>query len=167
MKQLKLFPELKIKTRKVHGPANILNQRKIDRPLAINTPHHLGIKIKDSKNSGQYFSPFDMELKNLLTKAAERYTIQIYEVAFNWTHIHVVIRFSTRLDYTHFIRYFTSQMMRILSARHGKNLKGLFEAIPFTRIVSWGRDLENVRRYTRTNAVEAVGGLDVVGRLLD
>lgn len=165
MKQLKLFPEIKIKARKIHGPENILNRRKIDRPLVINTPLHLGIKIKDPRNSGDYFSPFDIELKNLLTKAADRYKIQVFEVAFNWTHIHMVISFRSRSDYTNFIRYFTSQMVRTLNTRHGKNLKGLFEAIPFTRIVSWGRDFDNVRRYTRTNTLEALGGLDAIETL--
>jgi hypothetical protein len=47
--------------------------------------------------------------------------------------------------------------MRYFSKKLGKVLKGLFDLRPYTRILEWGKDFQNIFDYHDKNDIEARG----------
>ena len=130
-----------------------LGKRKNARPLSVKAPLHLNLK----STTHRLFNPYNRTLEKTLRSLAGKYHIKIYDLAFNWSHIHLVISIPSRDAYKEFIRTLTAALVRVLSKQKGLNLKGLFDLCPYTKILSWGRQFENAVGYMTTNQLEALG----------
>ena len=128
-------------------------RRKTVRPLSTKEPLHLTLK----STKVRLFNPAASSLDKIIKDHAKKYQIKVYELALNWNHIHFAIRVPSRNAYKAFIRTLTSAIVRILSKASGRNLKGLFDLRPHTKIVSWGRQFKNLIAYIVLNQKEARG----------
>jgi REP element-mobilizing transposase RayT len=137
--------------KKTFGGEELKGKRKSKRPLSLKSPTHLILK-SDLKN---VFKPNNQRLQALIQNIASKFHIHIYDIAINWNHIHFLIQVKDRKDYVRFIRALTSKI--VMAVRKAlPNLRAkLFTLRPFTRIVSWGKDFENVRAYIVKNFFEA------------
>jgi REP element-mobilizing transposase RayT len=135
------------------GGSLLVRKRKSKRPLSTRKPIHLVFRA----NSSRYFSPRDLHLKRIIHSAAERYKIKISSFAINWNHFHFLIKMESRESYNKFVRYLAAEIVRHLSNKYKKSLEGLFVLRPFTRIVSWGKDFQNVCKYILANVGESFG----------
>jgi REP element-mobilizing transposase RayT len=110
------------------------------------------------KSTGSsFFNPGNRHLEKILRDHAQRYSIKLYALTLNWSHIHLLIKLPTRGSYLAFIRTVTAAMIKYLSKQKGKSLKGIFDLRPFTRILSWGRDFQNAFDYQKLNELEGWG----------
>ena len=135
--------------RKEFGGSLLLGKRKSKRPLSTQHPIHLILKSCE-KN---LFNPGNRSLEKLIRNEASKFQIKIYDLALNWSHIHILIRLKNKTDYVKFIRSLTA----ILSIRIRKakaHLKTIFNLRPFTRIISWGRDFKLALSYQTLNQLE-------------
>ena len=140
------------KCKKEHGGSLLLGKRKERRVLSSKHAIHLILK-SDLKG---VFNPGNRRLEKLLQKTADKFNIRIYSSAFNWSHIHCVIKIKHRKDYNAFIRALTS-ILAVRIRKH-KNFTGkVFSLRPFTRILSWGRDFKNILSYLVLNQLESLG----------
>ena len=157
--------------KKEFGGSLLLGKRKTRRPLSTKAPIHLILKASQKR----VFSPSNRSLHNLIRKTAKQFDVHVYDLAVNWSHIHFLIRIKSREDYVRFIRALSSLLSqavaKVQSNRDRKNLTDefglsekfdsektkLFTLRPFTRILSWGRDLKTVFRYVMINQMEAFG----------
>lgn len=144
MQQLKFFPD---KTRLVHGGTLAQkSQRKLERTLSNKRPIHLVLKANPEHNLRQN--------KILIEKLSNRYASQnkitIYSSSVQKDHIHYCLKIECKESYKKFIRSLTG----ILSRKLGK---GLWKHPPYTRIGSWGRDFNGIKRYILQNELEARG----------
>ena len=139
--------------KKQFGGSLLVGKRKSARPISTKHPLHLVLKSSDKS----YFNPTNSQLEKIIRTQAEKYSITIYDYALNWSHIHVLLRVPSRRDYLAFIRTLTALIVAYLSKALGKNLKGLFDLRPFTRVVSWGRDFKRAFDYQTLNQLEALG----------
>lgn len=138
--------------KKQFGGSLLLGKRKTARPLSTRHPIHLVLKSCQKK----VFNPSNRSLENLIKSHAEKFDIQVYDLALNWSHIHLLIKLQHRTDYVKFIRSLTSVLsLRIRAAQ--KNIGKIFTLRPFTRIVSWGRDFKRALSYQLLNQLEAFG----------
>ncbi len=129
-------------------------KRKTVRPISAKVPIHLVIK----SNQKDAFNPSAISIKKLIEVTAKKFSIRIYEVALNWSHVHLVIKLRTREDYKKFIRAVTSLLaQKIRSKKPG--LKAVFSLRPFTRLLAWGKDFKNVLSYHVVNQLESWGQL--------
>jgi REP element-mobilizing transposase RayT len=135
------------------GGSFILGKRKTARPLSVKNPIHLILK----STGASCFVPGNRKLENLIRSHAEKCGIKIYRLSPNWSHIHMVIKLPSKKAYLDFIRTITACLVRFLSKIKGKNLKGLFDLRPFTRILNGGKDFWNVVHYHIKNDMEARG----------
>ena len=142
MKSLRLFPQDKVE----FGQQNLMGQRKESRPFSSVCPIHLVLKAKAPVF--EIYKEFALEV---LQKYAKKYNIQIFCSALNWDHIHLLIQATDKQAYTNFVRVFCSAISR----RWG--YKGLFEQRPYTRLVRWGRNFQNVKKYIEINQIESRG----------
>ena len=142
--------------KKEFGGSLLLGKRKTRRPLSTKSPIHLILKASQKG----VFSPSNHSLKNLIRKTAQQFDIHIYDLAINWSHIHFLIRIKSREDYVRFIRALSSLLSQaVLKSKSRMVLQcaKLFTLRPFTRILSWGRDLKTVFGYVMINQMEAFG----------
>ena len=138
--------------RKEFGGSLLLGKRKSKRPLSTKHPIHLVLKSVE-KN---LFNPGNRSLENLIRNEASRFGIKVYDLALNWSHIHILFRLKNKTDYVKFIRSLTA----ILSIRIRKakpTIKTIFNLRPFTRIISWGRDFKRALNYQTLNQLESLG----------
>jgi len=138
---------------KEFGGSLLLGKRKEARPLSIK--HPIFMTLKSTHTS--FFNPSMISLERIIRSYAYKYQIKIHELSLNWNHIHFAISIPSKKNYLAFIRTLTAQLVRVLSKAKGKNLKGLFDLRPHSRIVSWGRELKAVLNYIILNQMEAWG----------
>lgn len=137
--------------KKEFGATLLVGKRKTKRPLSTKQPIHLVLK-----SSFSLFSPGNRALESIIRTTAQEFHVRLYDLALNWTHIHLVIRIGSPNDYKKFIRALTSKIAAHLRAKKPQ-LKTIFSLRPFTRILSWGRDFKNTLNYQILNQMEARG----------
>lgn len=137
--------------KKEFGGSLLSGKRKTRRPLSTKAPMHLILKA-DHK----VFNPANQSLQKLIRRIAGQFDIKLYDLAVNWSHIHFLIKIKDRKDYVGFIRALTSCISQAVVKSKGLKEK-LFTLRPFTRILSWGRDLKNLFSYITLNQMEAWG----------
>ena len=143
MKQMTLF---KNEQPTFHGGQINHGRRKARRPLATKRPLHLVLKCHKDLS---LFSKFD-EVKYLINKYSFKFHIKIYSLSVQQDHIHFLIKIENRESYKKFSRSLTG----VLARKFGK---GIWNLSPFTRVVSWGRDYENTKKYISQNEDEIWG----------
>ena len=128
-------------------------KRKTARTLSTKRPIHLILKTSQSHS----FNPGNRALVDLIQAWASRFKIKVLRMSLNWTHIHMIILIPSRSAYKAFIRAVTAAIVQKICKAKGPTFKGIFELRPFTRILSWGKDLKNVFAYHDLNDLEAFG----------
>lgn len=102
-------------------------------------------------------------IRALLDRLKKRWGISVYRYANVGNHLHLLIRARSRASWQGFIREFSGGIaMMVTGARKGSalsesGLRGFWDHLVFTRIVSLGRDFNGVARYVLTNLWEAAG----------
>lgn len=129
------------------GALSVRGKRKTRRPLDVKKPIHLVLRADTSKSGSFLKRKNSIDL--LICKYAKKFQIKVYRSAIVSNHLHFVIKFSHRFNYQCFIRALTGALAKI------HNIKWQF--LPFTRIVSWGRDFVTVMNYVLQNTIEAHG----------
>ena len=152
-KQLQFgFAYINEKSLKIFGGENLIGKRKTARLLSDKKPIHLILR----SNTLKVFTPTNKSLKRLIYNLAEKYSIKIYELALNHNHIHFVIKLKNKNLYKFFIRELTSKMA-IAIRKKLPHLITILSLRPWTRILEWKRDFENVVDYVILNIEESMG----------
>ena len=138
---------------KEFGGSSLVGKRKGMRPLSTKEPIHLVLKSSHSS----FFSPSLRKVEFLVRAECQRFGIKLFNLAPNWNHIHLLIQIPSRAAYNKFIRSLSAQLVRLFSKILNKNLRGLFDLRPFTKIISWGRQFQNAFDYHILNQLEARG----------
>jgi len=158
--------------KKEFGGSLLQGKRKSARPLSTKKPTHLILKCTGKS----VFNPSNRKLENLIRNQANKYGIKVYEVALNWTHVHLLIRLPSREAYVAFIRTVTALIVKFISKvgvfskpgdtsnklgatskTKGEKLKSIFDLRPYTKILSWGKQFQRVVEYLELNTLEALG----------
>ena len=152
-KQLQFgFACMNQKNSKIFGDETLIGKRKTARPLSDKKPIHLVLR----SSSVKVLTPTNKSLKRLIYTLAEKYSIKIYELALNHNHIRFVIKLKDKELYKFFIRELTSKMAQAIRKKL-PHLKTILSLRPFTRILDWGKDFENVVDYIILNIEESMG----------
>ena len=138
--------------KKEFGGTLLEGKRKTRRPISTKHPLHVILK---SLVRG-VFKPHNTSLDHLIRSQAKKFNIDIYDLALNWNHIHMVLRVYNRKNYVRFIRSLTSILAEKIRAVR-PDLEEIFTLRPFSRVVSWGRDFKYVLAYQVLNQLEAWG----------
>lgn len=130
----------------VHGGDLFPNQRKRRRPLARNTPIHLVLKAERDFGANRGHVLLEAE------RLANRFNLELLDNAVHLDHLHLVISTPGRREFNAFLR----SLAGLLARRMGK---GIWRALPFTRVAGWGKELEALNKYCWRNRMEAAGGI--------
>jgi hypothetical protein len=73
------------------------------------------------------------------------------------SHIHMVIKLPNRAAYFAFVKTVTAALVSYLSKILKKDLRGLFDLRPYTKIITCKKQFENAIDYMEMNQQEALG----------
>ncbi len=140
------------------GKVSSKGNPKTKRPLATKQAMHLVLKssLARGKNS---FLLYSKDIEKILRKQAFRFGVKIYALANAGNHLHLVIRIHNRETYKSFIRAISGLLMRrVFGLEKGRGgASALWDARPFSRILSWGKDFAAVKNYLLINRLEMTG----------
>jgi REP element-mobilizing transposase RayT len=141
--------------KKEFGGTLLVGKKKTKRPLSTRHPIHLILK----SNKAKLFHPQNCDMSRILKADAKRFGIQIYDLAVNWSHIHLLIKIPSREAYTKFIRSVTSKLMVYFTNKAGWQISKIFDHIlrPYTRVLTWGKQFFTTLNYHKLNQFEARG----------
>jgi REP element-mobilizing transposase RayT len=128
------------------GTLSIKGKRKLTRVLDRRKPLHFVLKSKKSVNLYSHRSL----IRKLLFIYAKKFGVKVYKESVQKDHFHFCIKITNRQLYRAFIRALTG----VISQKLGK---GLWILLPYSRVVTWGRDFLGVLDYILLNDCE-VGG---------
>ncbi|HAG90930.1 MAG TPA: hypothetical protein DCL41_03620, partial [Bdellovibrionales bacterium] len=137
MKQLNLIPR-----KNLECGGSLQNSRKEKRVLSKNRPIHLVLKARKRT----LFENRDF-INRTLKRQVRTFNHKILSWSVQKNHIHILLRIYDRKSYVRFIRAFTGLIARKLG-------RGIWKFRPYSRVLSWGREIENVSNYIFRNEME-------------
>jgi REP element-mobilizing transposase RayT len=153
--QLQLFakPELE------YGGSSRKGRRKIQRPFDRKRPLHLVFRSGRAKGAWSFLHRRNKgAIQDLLSRTADRYGVKIYRFENVGNHLHLLAKFPSRRELKAFLRVFTQRVMfRVTGARKGSPQGRFFDAVAYSKVVSWGKEFQALKAYLWKNALEGLG----------
>ena len=160
-RQLSLFKQ---KLSRQFGGTRLKGNAKVARPLSTKHAIHLVLKSELAKCDRSFLRRRNSaRIDQIVRGQARAKGIRLYHFVNVGNHLHLVLRLERatplagRRAFHSFIRAVTGLIARqVLSAERGQ-AKGIrfWQARPFTRIVSWGRDYNRIKAYMTKNSEQA------------
>jgi len=133
------------------------------RPFSRKLPIH--IVLKSSRATGRLsLLRHSSAIARLIASQADRRLIKVFAVSNAGNHLHLLIQAPTREAFQGFIRGLSARISQLVMGKAKEQKREKFEsafwdARPFSKIVSWGPQLRNVRRYLSLNSTESLPGM--------
>jgi len=101
-------------------------------------------------------------IDRILKEEVDRQGGRLFDGSNSGNHLHLLVQFRRPEALRSFLRAIAGRIARlVLGAKKGtrilKNGQRFWDARPWSRLVGWGRDFANVRRYALVNAHERLG----------
>jgi REP element-mobilizing transposase RayT len=143
-----------------HGGSLSVGKRKGRRPFSAKRPIHLVLRASGAVGERSFLRRSHSQYISLLLKTLSSLCgVTIYQLAVNGNHLHMVIRARDRRGFQKFLRVFAGKVaQKVTGSQKTRKLAGRFwDHIPFTRLLSWGRDFFTAKAYVEQNEMEANG----------
>lgn len=143
-----------------HGGSLSLGKRKSARPIDPKQPMH--IVLRSTRARGEWsmlHSKHRDHVDEFTYRIACRHGVKIYRYANVGNHLHLLVKTPTRRAFQRFLRDLAGTVAALVTgAKKSSPLRGRFwDALAYTRIVSWGREFKNLELYFIKNLFEAAG----------
>ncbi|MGZ3687846.1 MAG: hypothetical protein ACXVBW_06080 [Bdellovibrionota bacterium] len=162
--QTSLFshPRLKAFERRTeHGSGIRERRRKLARPIAKNRCLHLTLRSERAKGHWSLFQERnERHVKHLVHALARKRGVRIYQYANSGNHLHILLHpKSGREEFQRYLKTLTGLIARhVTGARKGQAKGKFWDGLAYTRLVEWGRDFINAKRYVIQNEDETKTG---------
>lgn len=105
-------------------------------------------------------------LSDFIPAKADHFGIRLFRFAIERNHLHLLIQATDRRGLNGFLRVVTGVIARkALDAEKGKSKnQQMWEKRPYSRVLSWRREFENVLNYIERNVLEAKGCIPYIDR---
>lgn len=142
-----------------HGGLSRKGRRKVQRPFDRKRPLHLVFRASRATGEWSFLHRRNKgALQGLVTDLSRRYKLKIYKYENVGNHLHLLAKFPSRRELKAFLRVFAQRVMfQVTGARKGNPQGRFFEAIAYSRVVSWGREFQALKVYLWKNALESMG----------
>jgi REP element-mobilizing transposase RayT len=160
--QRMLLPGTWSKSRFAFGGAHLNGSHpKTKRIFSPKLPLHVVLKSSQAKGVHSFLR-FSRVIAHILARQASRHQIRLQQVANAGNHIHLLLEAPSRNHLSAFLRAVSGRIAQmVLGAQTLQSNLGepqsFWDARPFSRIVSRGRDHRNVARYLGMNSTEMAG----------
>lgn len=148
-----------------HGGDLRRGKRKTARPFDRKQALHVVLRSSKAHGRWSMLSPcHSRPIHDLTHELARKRGVRLFRFANVGNHIHLLIQAPSRAVFQAFLRELAGTLAIVVTgAKKGNSLnsnesgRGFWDHLAFTRIVSFGRDFENVMRYLVKNLFEAMG----------
>lgn len=156
MKQIHLFSQ---NARTAHGGSTRAGRRKCARPIVVRAPMHLVLRSERAVGEWSFLHRRNrLRIRRALDETAARFGVKVLSFENVGNHLHLIIQGHSRRLLQAFFKVFPQRVMFLVTgARKGMPRGKFFEGILFSRVVRWGRDLTNLRRYFGKNRIDSLG----------
>ena len=164
-------PPQRPKQKTEHGGSFAIKKRRAKRPLNPKNAHHLVLRSELARGERSLFKNKALAMR-ILVKYAKKFNIRIYGKCINTNHIHLHVKGRTKEDLQNFFRVFSGQVAQELLLKyplqkhesppspggtHPKNKRSFWSTLIYSKIISWGREYQNVQSYIIRNIRESLG----------
>ena len=156
------FPEFDRLRRKDFGGILITGNAREQRPLSTKRPLHLVMRSSLARGERSFLSPRRSKaVRELIYRSGKKQGVKIYRFANSGNHLHLIVLPSSRGAYFRFIRSISGRLARLVLGAERGRAQGIkfWDALPFTRVLEWGRDYLRTCDYLKQNTLEALGFL--------
>ncbi|MBC7691406.1 MAG: transposase [Methylotenera sp.] len=155
MKQQSFFPP----SRRDHGGSVHTGKRKEARPLDPRSPLHLVLRSSRARGKWSFLQPHHKRrIEHLLREEARKSGVVIYRLANVGNHLHLLLKARNRLAFQRFLRTASGRIaVLVTGARKGNPVGRFWDQLAYSRIVTWGRELQELQKYLIKNLFEAAG----------
>jgi REP element-mobilizing transposase RayT len=160
-RQLTFLKEMKASDRLNHGSDLRKGKRKEKRPFDPKRALHVVMRSTRAKGDWSMLTPKNhRRVKTIVQEAATKHGIQLYHFANVGNHLHFLFRARRVEALRAFLREVSGRIsFQITGSKKTHPLKGKFwDHLPYSRVVSWGRDFKTVTQYVIGNLFQAAGG---------
>ncbi len=131
------------------------------RPFSPRLPAHIILKSSLARGERSLFLR-GRAIDRILNEEVARQGGKLHDGANSGNHLHLLVQFRRPESLRAFLRAISGRIARlVLGSKKGTRVLGhnqkFWDARPWSRLVSWGRDFANVRRYALVNAHERMG----------
>ena len=157
-KQL-VFPQFKPLTRLDHGGSIRTGRRKLMRPIDPKKSIHLVLHSTRAYGAWSMLRPKHFKrVRGVVDLNAKRFRVRVYQYANVGNHLHILVKVKKREDFQGFLRAISGTIARMITgAKKGNPVGRFWDALAFTRVVSWRREFLAAKFYVIQNEMEAEG----------
>lgn len=140
---------------------------KFERPFSPRFAIHVTMRSEIAVGGLSLLEPRARQwLESYVPTLAQRLQIALYHWSINSNHLHFVLKAQERKSFQSFLRTVANRTARfVLDAEKGRGKQLRFWANrPYSRLLTWGRELKNVLRYVERNVKEAMGEMRYTSR---
>ena len=144
----KLNEQLNPRTR--HGGEASLHKRKTFRPFTPKAPVHLVLKSKRAKGLWSLAHRKNKaRIASMIYTYAERFQVQVYQSSVAGSEIQLLVKATDRKNLADFLRVLAGRVAIVVSGakRYVKKVGKFWDCLCWSRLVNWGKDFHQVRRY--------------------
>ena len=151
-----------------HGGSLSVKRRRSRRALATRKALHVTLK-SDLAVGARSLKLHHRRIQGLAERWGRRFGVKTYRFAVCATHLHFLIRGTTREGLQNFFRVFSGQLAQSLlqiaplKPREerpltgcAKNHRKFWSVLTYTRVISWGREFKSVAMYILKNQLETL-----------
>jgi REP element-mobilizing transposase RayT len=150
---------------KDHGGSLRPRRRKTAR--AIDPKQLLHTVLKSSRARGEWSMlsrRHRPHVDQAVARIARHHGVRLYRYANVGNHLHLLLKTPSRLAFQRFLKEAAGTVALIVTgAKKGaalpknESLRGFWDSLAYSRIVSWGREFRSVQQYFIKNLLEAAG----------
>jgi len=146
------------------------------RPFSSKLPMHLVLKSSKAHGNSSFLL-HNKSLSKILETQSARHFVKIYSLANAGNHLHLIVQAPSREHLAAFLRAITGRIAQLLAAQASLQAQprnkasmhaqprepaqpetaGFWDARPFSRLMSWGKDFKGVARYIALNSTQMLG----------
>ena len=149
-----------------HGGEPSIKKRKTARPFAPKAPVHLVLRSKRARGTWSLLHRRNKsKITSMIYVYAARFKVHVYRTANRGGHLHLIVKAEDRKNLADFLRVLAGRIaVTVTGAQKSGYLNGKFYAgkkigkfwdfLYWSRLVNWGQDFYNVRKYVIANELE-------------
>lgn len=130
------------------------------RPISVKRPMHLVMRSSLAVKSHSFLHRTRVrQIEALCHRLGRELGVKVYQYANSGNHLHLIVLPRSRVAFHAYLRALTGLIARItMGVERGKCLdKKFWDARPYTRVITWGREFRAVALYIAQNTLEALG----------
>jgi REP element-mobilizing transposase RayT len=144
-----------------HGGNLHQGKRKTARPIAPKLPIHLVLRSSRARGAWSLLHSRNVgHVRRIVDTSARKYGVRVYRYANVGNHIHLLIQPRTKTAFRGFLREVSGRIASLVTGARKSHPVGngrFWDFLAYTRIMSWGRDFNDVEKYFVKNLFEAAG----------